>query len=103
MNYAKQLKYLAKLENEYGPRGWDVFRWSTDDGKIEKKYEKQTGITVTGERNWYQATEPAYKSKPFVCAYCLGDLGQSIPDACPHCGHTMLEPSSAEAASRSPE
>ena len=31
------------------------------------------------------------KSKPWLCAYCLKDIGVPIPDSCPHCGHTMLE------------
>ena len=86
MNYVKELRYLAELESKYtGRLRGEVsgVRWSTDGGKT-----------------W---NPPRYRAKPFICAYCLGDLGQSIPDACPHCGHTMLEPSSAEAASRSPE
>ena len=39
--------------------------------------------------NWEKRVAP-YRSKPWLCAYCLGDIGVPIPDACPHCHQNML-------------
>ena len=57
----------------------------------------ENGVRYRTEDGWHwERIESDYRSKPWLCAYCLGELGVPIPDACPHCGHTMLEPAPSE-------